>query len=80
MAGGIWLAKLLRERYAATREAFAAGSLDVDQVRVIVRAGQRIPDEVSEEQRRIAEEALVAKAVDGMNARRLRQAARRMPT
>ena len=78
MAGGIWLAKLLRERYDATREAFAAGDLDVEQVRVIVRAAQRIPDGVSEEERRVAETALVEKAVAGMNARRLRQAARRM--
>ena len=47
MAGGIWLARLLRERYDATREAFAAGQLDVEQVRVIVRAGQRVPEQVT---------------------------------
>src|SRR4051812_37153979 len=36
MAGGIWLAKLLEERYAATREAFAAGGINQAQARVIV--------------------------------------------
>jgi hypothetical protein len=78
MAGGIWLAKLLSERYDATREAFAAGHIDEAQVRVIVRAAQKIPDSVSEEDRVAAEEALVEKAVGGMNARRPRYAARRM--
>jgi hypothetical protein len=78
MAGGIWLAKLLSERYDATREAFAAGHIDEAQVRVIVRAAQKIPDSVSEEDRVAAEQALVEKAVGGMNARRLRHAARRM--
>src|SRR5215213_2277826 len=28
MAGGIWLARLLEERYDATREAFAAGGIN----------------------------------------------------
>lgn len=78
MAGGIWLAQLLRERYAATREAFADGGINEDQVRVIVRAAERMPERVTPEQRRLAEEALVVKAVEGMNARGLRQAARRM--
>ena len=35
-AGGLRLARLLAEKYAATREAFAAGRLRVDQVRVIL--------------------------------------------
>lgn len=78
MSGGIWLANLLREKYAATREAFAAGGINEAQVRVIVRAAEKIPAEVTQEERRVAEESLVVKALEGMNARRLRQAARRM--
>jgi hypothetical protein len=77
-AGGLWLARLLQERYAATREAFAAGGINEAQVRVIVRAAEKMPDRVTDEQRAAAEEALVANAVDGMDARRLRHAARRM--
>lgn len=78
MAGGIWLATLLRDRYAATREAFAAGGIGEAQARVIVTAAEKLPKKVTAEQRQAAEEAVVAKAVGGMDARRLRQAARRM--
>jgi hypothetical protein len=78
MSGGLWLARLLQEKYDATREAFARGEVGVEQVRVIVKASERLPEGITDEQRAEAEAALVAKAVDGMNARRLRQAARRM--
>ena len=78
MNGGIWLARLLRDKYDATREAFAAGGINEAQARVIVRAAEDIPDGVTPEQVAQAEADLVAKAVDGTNARRLRQAARRM--
>jgi len=78
MAGGLWLARMLQERYAATREAFADGGITEAQARVIVRAAERLPTEVTPEQRRTAEAGLVAKAVDGMDPVRLRQAARRM--
>jgi len=78
MAGGVWLARLLEERYDATRAAFAAGGIIEAQVRVIVQAAEKLPEGVTDEQRRVAEAGLVAKAVDGMDARRLRQAARRM--
>jgi hypothetical protein len=85
MAGGLWIARALQEKYAATREAFAAGRLRTSQVRVIVRAAERAPHGVTPEQLRAAEESLVAMATgDGtrsgrpMDARRLRQAARRM--
>jgi hypothetical protein len=78
VAGGLWLARLLQERYAATREAFAAGGINEAQVRVIVGAAEKMPDRVTEEQRATAEEALVARALEGMDARRLRHAARRM--
>jgi hypothetical protein len=85
MRGGLRLAKLLRDKYAFVREAFAAGRLRTAQVRVIVNAAEQMPPEVTAEQRAIAEEILVAKATgDGthsgrpMNAKRLRQAARRM--
>ena len=42
-AGGIRLARLLAKKYAATREAFAAGRLRIEQVRVIVNAAEQIP-------------------------------------
>jgi hypothetical protein len=32
MSGGLWIARLLRERYDATREAFAAGRINEAQV------------------------------------------------
>jgi hypothetical protein len=43
-----------------------------------VKAAEKMPDALSDEDRAIAEQELVAKAVDGMDPRRLRQAARRM--
>jgi len=78
MSGGLWLARMLRERYAATRVAFAAGLIGEAQVRVIVRAAERLPAVVTVAQRAEAERALVEKARCGMNPARLRQAARRM--
>lgn len=78
MAGGLWLAERLRERYPHTRDAFARGRIDLDQVNVIVRAGERIPTGVDETARSDAERLLVAKAIDGVNATRLRHHARRM--
>ena len=78
MAGGLWLARLLEERYDLTREAFAAGGINQAQARVIVRAAERLPTSVTVEQRTAAEAGLVAKAVHGMDARGLRRAGRRM--
>jgi hypothetical protein len=78
MAGGIWLARLLEERYPTTRDAFAAGGINQAQARVIVRAAERLPSWVSGEHRTAAEAGLVVKAVHGMDAKGLRRAARRM--
>jgi hypothetical protein len=78
MAGGIWLARLLEDKYPTTRDAFAAGGINQAQARVIVRAAERLPGGVSTEQRVTSEAGLVAKAVHGMDARGLRRAARRM--
>jgi hypothetical protein len=84
-AGGLRLARLLQETYAATREAFASGDLRIDQVRVIVNAAEQAPAEATPAQVAQAEEWLVAKATGvgtrsgrPMDAKRLRQAARRM--
>jgi Domain of unknown function (DUF222)/HNH endonuclease len=84
-SGGLWLARKLDEAYPATREAFAAGLLRVEQVRVIVKAAERAPVGVTRGQLEAAEAELVAKATGvgsrtgrPMNAKRLRQAARRM--
>lgn len=83
--GGVWVARLLREKYAVTREAFAAGEVTVKQVRVIVAAAEQIPDWATAEQVATAEEWLVARATGaatrsgrGQNPRRLRQTARAM--
>jgi hypothetical protein len=85
MRGGLLLARLLKEKYTATLEAFAAGDLRMDQVWVIVRAAEKAPKGATPQQVREAEELLVGKAVGwanrsgrAMNAKRLRQAARRM--
>ncbi|WP_162799345.1 HNH endonuclease signature motif containing protein [Nocardioides sp. 616] len=84
-AAGVRLGELLATKYAVTREAFAAGRLRADQVRVIVNAAEQAPARATPEQLRAAEEVLVGKATGegtrsgrGMNATRLRQAARRM--
>jgi len=84
-AGGIRLARLLSEKYAATRAAFAAGRLRIEQVRVIVNAAEQIPATATPEQVAMAEEWLVAQGTgegtrDGRprDATRLRRAARRM--
>ena len=84
-SGGLWLARRLQETYPATREAFAAGRLRIEQVRVIVRAAERAPAGITREQLHAAEAELVGKATGvgsrsgrPMNAKRLRQAARRM--
>ncbi len=84
-AAGLRLGELLSSKYAATREAFAAGRIRVDQVRVIVNAAEQAPARATPEQLATAEELLVGKATGegtrsgrAMNAKRLRQAARRM--
>ena len=84
-AGGVRLARLLREKYDATRAAFAAGDLRVPQVRVIVNAAEQAPPEATAAQVAAAEEWLVGKATGSgnrggrpMDAKRLRQTARRM--
>jgi hypothetical protein len=84
-ASGLWLAGLLQTKYAATREAFAAGALRIEQVRVIVRAAEQAPAEATPDQVRTAEQWLVDQGTGagtrsgrGLDAKRLRQAARRM--
>jgi len=83
--GGVWLAGLLKSTYHATLAALGEGTLRLDQVWVIVRAAQKAPAGATPAQVREAEELLVAKASGvgnrsgrPMNAKRLRQAARRM--
>lgn len=85
MAAGLRLARLLDTTYAATREAYAAGRLRAEQVRVIVNAAEQAPADATPEQISLAEEHLVAKATGAstrsgrpMNATRLRQVAPRM--
>jgi hypothetical protein len=84
-ASGLRIAALLSDKYAATRVAFAAGDLRVDQVRVIVNAAEQAPVEATPEQVQQAEVWLVGKATGTgnrggrpMDATRLRQTSRRM--
>ena len=77
-ASGLWLARRLEDTYHATREALAEGGINEAQARVIVRAAEQLPEDVTPAQRTAAEAGLVVKAVNGMDARRLRQAGRRM--
>ena len=78
ISGGLYFARLLQERYDTTRRAFATGRINEKQMRVIVRAAEKITAQVTDEQRALAEAGLVAKAEAGMDAGRLRHAARRM--
>lgn len=84
-AGGLRIARLLAEKYAATRAAFAAGSLTTAQVRVVVNACEQAPPEASAAQVAMAEEMLVGQASGvarrggkPLDPKRLRQVARRM--
>lgn len=83
--GGLRLARLLTGKYHATLEALGEGKLRLRQVTVIVNAAEKAPAGATAAQVREAEELLVAKATGAanrsgrpMNAKRLRQAARRM--
>ena len=78
-AGGLWLAQALEQRYPAAQISFAQGDLSEDQVRVIVRAADRIPAGVSDRDRDRGVAALVERAVEQrLEPGRLRRVARRM--
>ncbi len=79
MAGGLWLARMLEERYPSVRVAMARGDLAERQARVIVRAAERMPAGVQESDRQAAVDAIVERAVDQrLDPGRLRRVARRM--
>ncbi|MFC4787255.1 DUF222 domain-containing protein [Nocardioides sp. MAHUQ-72] len=85
LAGGLHTARLLREKYAVTRGAFASGRINLQQAKVIVNAAEQAPPEASPAQVAAAEAWLVTKATgDGnrhgrpMDVRQLRRSARRM--
>jgi hypothetical protein len=79
MAGGLWLARTLDERYPMVRAAFARGDLAEEQVQVIVRAAEQVPAGVCVADRDLAVVALVEKAVAlRLDPGRLRRVARRM--
>jgi hypothetical protein len=84
VAGGLRIARQLREHYHHTRDAFAAGDLRLDQVRVITDALHYAPAEATPTQVSAAEEWLVGRATGRisrtgrpLSPKRLRQAARR---
>lgn len=79
MRGGLWLARMLQERYPAVREAFAAGGLGEEHARIIVRAAERAPSFVPAEEVQEAVRALVAQTVEQqLSPKRLRRRVRRM--
>lgn len=85
LSGGLMYARLLTEKYDATWAALRAGSLRLDQAKVIMRAGELAPRGATPEQIAEAEEYVVAKATGlanpsgrPINAKRLRHVARRM--
>ncbi len=79
MRGGLWLARKLQERYPSVRIAFADGDLAEEHARVIVRAAEQMPGEVSAEDREEAVSALVRTAVERrLDTKALRRGARRM--
>ena len=47
MRGGLWLARLLEERYPSVRDAFADGGLGEAHARIIVRVAEDMPEVVS---------------------------------
>jgi hypothetical protein len=75
--GSAWLASLLSERYHHVRRGLARGSISEEHAVIIVRAAQRVPDEVSDSELAECEAILVAKAAH-MTPRNLRRAARRL--
>ncbi|HET9501499.1 MAG TPA: DUF222 domain-containing protein [Marmoricola sp.] len=84
VAGGLRISRQLRERYHHTREAFAAGELRLEQVRVITDSLHYAPQEATAEQLATAEEWLVGRATGRisrtgrpLSPKRLRQVARR---
>ena len=86
LAGGLRIARLLQEKYDATREAFAAGRLRLPQVRVIVDAAEQAPPEATAGAAARPRRSCWSLEATGdatrsgrpMDARRLRQVARRM--
>lgn len=75
--GGVWLAKLLEEKYAHTQAALASGRISEEHASVIVRAAEKVPEEVSAKELADCEERLVHKAAS-MAPDNLRRAARRL--
>ena len=85
LRGGLLTAQDLAERFHHTRDAFAAGRINLAQVRVIVRAARQAPPEATPTQVADAEQWLGDQATGagtrsgrGVDAKRLRQTARRM--
>ena len=79
MRGGLWLARMLEERYPVVRDAFAAGGLDEEHARIIVRAAEQVPAGVPESARDDAVGALVEQVVEArLSPKVLRRRARRM--
>ena len=77
--GGLWLARMLEERYPAVRAAYASGGLGEAHARIIVRTAEQIPDHVTAADREEAVQALVDETVRRRwDTARLRRRARRM--
>jgi hypothetical protein len=51
MRGGLWLARMLDEKYPAVRDAFASGGLGEEHAHITVRTAQQMPAVVSDSDR-----------------------------
>jgi hypothetical protein len=79
MRGGLWLSRMLEERYPAVRDGFASGGIGERHARIIVHAAEEMPAFVGERDRAAAVEALVELAIERrLNTTTLRRRARRM--
>ena len=75
--GSVWLACLLDQRYHHVRRALACGSISEEHAVIIIRAAERVPDTVTDDELAECEAILVGKAAH-MSPRNLRRAARRL--
>ena len=79
--GGVWLARLLEDKYAHVRAGLGAGRIGEEHAEIIVRAAEKIPAAVGAAvtPAELAEcERLLVEKAEHLNPRRLRRAARRL--
>lgn len=75
--GGVWLANQIEALHPHVRSALAEGQISEEHAAIIVRAAEKVPDEVDRQDLLRCEDLLVGKAMR-MNPVNLRRAARRL--